>query len=29
VVEHGLFLNLASRVVVAGQEGVRILEREK
>jgi ribose 5-phosphate isomerase A len=29
VVEHGLFLDLASRVIVAGQEGLRILEREK
>jgi ribose 5-phosphate isomerase A len=29
VVEHGLFLDLATRVVVAGKEGVRILEREK
>lgn len=27
VVEHGLFLGLAERVVVAGSEGVRVLER--
>lgn len=27
VVEHGLFLDMASRVVIGGNEGVRILER--
>lgn len=27
IVEHGLFLNLATRVVVAGRDGVRILSR--
>ena len=29
IVEHGLFLDLASRVIVSGRTGVRILEREK
>lgn len=29
VVEHGLFLDLASRVIVAGGTGIRTLEREK
>ena len=28
VVEHGLFLGMASLVIVAGQNGIRILERE-
>lgn len=28
IVEHGLFLDMASKVVVAGKEGIRILERE-
>jgi ribose 5-phosphate isomerase A len=28
IVEHGLFLGMAGRVIVAGQEGIRILERE-
>ncbi|HEY5574935.1 MAG TPA: ribose 5-phosphate isomerase A [Anaerolineales bacterium] len=28
IVEHGLFLNMASKVIVAGKEGVRVLERE-
>lgn len=28
VVEHGLFLDMASQVIVAGENGVRILERE-
>lgn len=27
VVAHGMFLNMATRVVVAGKEGIRILER--
>lgn len=27
IVEHGLFLGLATDVVVAGKEGVRILQR--
>ena len=27
VVEHGLFLGLASRVIVGGLQGVRVLER--
>lgn len=27
VVEHGLFLNMASKVIVAGEQGVEILER--
>jgi ribose 5-phosphate isomerase A len=29
IVEHGLFLDVASQVIVAGQAGIRILEREK
>ncbi|MBN2548464.1 MAG: ribose-5-phosphate isomerase RpiA [Anaerolineales bacterium] len=29
IVEHGLFLDLATRVIVAGQDGLRILERER
>jgi ribose 5-phosphate isomerase A len=29
IVEHGLFLNMASEVIVASPEGVRVLEREK
>jgi ribose 5-phosphate isomerase A len=29
IVEHGLFLNMASEVIVASPEGVRILERER
>jgi len=29
IVEHGLFLDMASRVIVSGRTGVRILEREK
>jgi len=29
IVEHGLFLDMATRVVVAGAEGVRILERRR
>jgi len=29
IVEHGLFLDMASRVIVSGRAGVRILEREK
>lgn len=29
IVEHGLFLDLASQVIVAGLSGVRILEREE
>jgi ribose 5-phosphate isomerase A len=28
IVEHGLFLDMASKVLVAGKEGVRVLERE-
>jgi ribose 5-phosphate isomerase A len=28
IVEHGLFLDMAHQVVVAGAEGIRILERE-
>ena len=27
IVEHGLFLNMATRVIVAGDEGIRILEK--
>lgn len=27
IVEHGLFLNMASQVIVAGSEGIRLLER--
>jgi ribose 5-phosphate isomerase A len=27
IVEHGLFLGMAQRVIVAGQQGIRILER--
>lgn len=27
VVEHGLFLDMATRVIVAGEDGIRILER--
>ena len=27
VVEHGLFLGLASRVIVGGSHGVRVLQR--
>ncbi len=27
IVEHGLFLDLASAVIVAGQQGIRVLER--
>ena len=29
IVEHGLFMDMASRVVVAGNEGLRIMERGK
>jgi len=29
VLEHGLFLKMADEVVVAGREGVRVLERER
>lgn len=29
IVEHGLFLNMANKVVVAGSSGTRILEREE
>ena len=29
IVEHGLFLDMVSRVIVSGRAGVRILEREK
>jgi len=29
IVEHGLFLDMASRIIVSGRAGVRILEREK
>jgi ribose 5-phosphate isomerase A len=29
IVEHGLFLNMATRVIVAGEDGVRIMERNK
>ena len=29
IVEHGLFLNMAHQVIVAGPSGVRLLEREK
>jgi ribose 5-phosphate isomerase A len=29
IIEHGLFLNMAHRVIVASPEGVRVLEREK
>ena len=29
IVEHGLFLNMATRVIVAGDQGVHILERKK
>lgn len=29
IVEHGLFLNMATRVIVAGENGVRIMERNK
>jgi ribose 5-phosphate isomerase A len=28
ILEHGLFLHMATRVLVAGQEGIRILERK-
>jgi ribose 5-phosphate isomerase A len=28
IIEHGLFLNMASRVIVAGRGGVQILERK-
>jgi ribose 5-phosphate isomerase A len=28
IIEHGLFLDMATRVVVAAEDGVRILERE-
>jgi ribose 5-phosphate isomerase A len=28
IVEHGLFLDMASKVLVAGKKGVRVLERE-
>ena len=27
IVEHGIFLDLASQVIIAGQDGIRILER--
>ena len=27
IIEHGLFLHLASKVIVAGKEGIKILER--
>ncbi|MGE0341426.1 MAG: ribose 5-phosphate isomerase A, partial [Xanthobacteraceae bacterium] len=27
VVEHGLFIGLASRAILAGPEGVRVVER--
>jgi len=27
VVEHGLFINLASRVILAGADGVTVLDR--
>lgn len=27
IVEHGLFLNMATRVIVAGNEGIRLLEK--
>ena len=29
IVEHGLFLDMASQVIVAGQAGIRILERKE
>jgi ribose 5-phosphate isomerase A len=29
IVEHGLFLDMASEVVVAGSDGVRVLERKR
>jgi len=29
IVEHGLFLGMATEVVVAGHKGIRVLEREK
>jgi len=29
IVEHGLFLDMASQVIVAGDQGIRILERTK
>ncbi|MGB9641494.1 MAG: ribose-5-phosphate isomerase RpiA [Anaerolineales bacterium] len=29
IVEHGLFLNMATRVIVAGENGVRTMERDK
>ena len=29
IVEHGLFLDVASQVIVAGQVGIRILERQE
>jgi ribose 5-phosphate isomerase A len=29
IVEHGLFLDMASAVIVAGAEGIRLLERER
>lgn len=28
IIEHGLFLDLATRVIIAGREGVRILEKK-
>lgn len=28
IVEHGLFLDMASKVIVAGAQGIRVLERE-
>jgi len=29
IVEHGLFINMATRIIVAGESGVRTMEREK
>ncbi|MGB9673581.1 MAG: ribose 5-phosphate isomerase A [Anaerolineales bacterium] len=29
IVEHGLFLDMATRVIVAGENGVKILERDR
>jgi ribose 5-phosphate isomerase len=29
IVEHGLFLGMATEVVVAGENGIRILERSR
>jgi ribose 5-phosphate isomerase A len=27
IIEHGLFLDLATRIVVAGEEGTRVIEK--